>query len=423
MDRDTLEIGGRFTYDPFIHKMRMPVETINVLGGGGIEGGTVNEFWGVPRSGKSTAAYECAEVFLKDYGEHANVVLCDASNASQLRLQEVFHLHAGNLGEKYVDADKADPRVKYYPTPLVEDFWSKSLNEIKWGRENNKATLIILDDLTTATPKDLMEKVLEFMKSEEAKEKVKKGELTPDDVGLYSAGMMIKARVLRECFNELLGSIFGQPIWIIVINQITTKMTKVGGTTISSLESGGGWGVKHTFMNSLKFNHLGGGEKESEMKDRITGLITKSGVEIKKSKSFPSTRSPIPIFIRDDKGGRLSPSRELFAMARELVLLIESKGYYRLSPELAKLAPGVGMEKSFRESALLENSVVLKAIKTIITRRFRSDYFLVDRSYVRRDERLKKFRERAAQAPKVMTTPDTVTKKQKATKAKKGKKK
>ena len=83
-------------YNPIIHKVPTPIDTINIVGCGGINLSTMSELWGPPRGGKSTFAYQTAGMFLKEYGEWARVLIIDAEGSADLiRLEYVFGIRPG----------------------------------------------------------------------------------------------------------------------------------------------------------------------------------------------------------------------------------------------------------------------------------------------------------------------------------------
>lgn len=398
------EVGGRFEYAPYIHRVATPWEIINILSAGGLGGGSINEFWGPPKSGKSTAAYQIAQEHLKRYGQYARVVIGDSENSDLLRLGTVFGLHPANVDRRHlVNPEAPDSRVFYYAVPLVEDAWSRFLTEIKRAADDNVYLLILWDSLTTSTPKDMMEKVLEFAKSVDGKSAAEKGELTVDDVGLYKAGMMYKARVVREMFNEIQGQMAWKPVVFLYVNQVTTRM----GQYQSTLESGGGWGHKHAAHNSFCISQIGEGEGKSY--DGQFAQRTWARLEVRASKMIPPTRRPVEFMIDNQQGGRIVPQYELVRAGIEHLLLAKAGSYWKVTPELARFIPAVEGGKRIQAGQQFYESMMARAtpefnslrqgIRRALIARYRADYYMVDQAYQISEARLIEYRARTAASP------------------------
>jgi RecA/RadA recombinase len=72
--------------------IRTPIDTINVIGAGGIDQGTITEIAGPPGSGKSAYAYGTASNFLKDNPAGVVIILDPELSVDLIRLEFTFEL-------------------------------------------------------------------------------------------------------------------------------------------------------------------------------------------------------------------------------------------------------------------------------------------------------------------------------------------
>lgn len=335
-------------WHPSRNKIKTPIEILNIVGAGGLEFSSMIECWGEPASGKSTFAYQVGEIFLEQYKDDAIVLILDSENSANLiRLNKVFNLRPCNT--PFNDKDK-DPRVFLEPAHTLEEASFTAGRYIENAVKNNKFLYIIWDSITVSRPK------AEKLAFEEA---IKSG-----DYDQYKAGMMLKPRVLKSCLNDLLNAIYLKPVVIMLINQATTSIGKYH----SSVDSSGGYGLKHDIHYRLNFELQ---KRLGETELYRTG--TMSHLNINKSKHGPALTN-VPVFIYDTLGGKISIGEEVPIVANTMGLITQAGGWYKIS------ADGVpeSLNKSWRLPDLIASTEAREFLKKAITDYFRKQFKLLD---------------------------------------------
>ena len=90
----------------------------------------------------------------------------------------------------------------------------------------------------------------------------------------YGGGMMEKAKLIKTKLSVMLPYIESQPLLVVLLNQVTTEMTRFG----SKLSSGGGWSIKHNAH--VRFSYTSGNTEY----DGIYATRKNSSVTLEKSK-------------------------------------------------------------------------------------------------------------------------------------------
>ena len=335
-------------YDNLLHRLRTPVETINILGCGGIKMGTIVECWGPPGGGKSTFCYQTGAYFKEDYSDGI-LHLLDAENSyDSVRLSHVFGI---NVEDENFIVD---------PAPTIEDAFEKIVARINIAKEKQVPYLGIIDSWTVLNTKSAMENVESNIKD------------SKNELSMNSGGMMYKARAGRHWLNLLMPRMYESPITLLLINQATSEITRYG----ASVGSGGGYGLKHDIQFSMSFTK----------KDTLTDGDVKLGfleakealseVDITKSKFIPEIKG-IPIYINTALGGKITSSKELIDLARAKGLIKQSGGWYKLD----------GKDKNYRLSEIEEMEGLSDLLKAKLTEDYRSKYMLVDLYYKEKEKR------------------------------------
>ena len=114
--------------------------------------------------------------------------------------------------------------------------------------------------------------------------------------------MLSTAKTLKFELKRLMSLIEKQPIAVVLLNQVTTEITRFG----SKLTSGGGKALKHNAHVRLRYDFV-------SSDDDATGtysLGTHSMIQVEKSKISPRF-SNLPVFIDNTKGGVVDSLRSM----------------------------------------------------------------------------------------------------------------
>lgn len=357
------------SFHPILHKIETPIHMLNAAGAGGFCFGAIAEFWGNPKSGKSTCAYQTAQLFLEEYGDLARVLILDSEkSAHELRLRRVFGLSPGirlGMEEKPVEHEikGGDPRVIIAPAISIEQGASNCTHYMKQFADE-ALLFVIWDSITGSKP------AKEWEETEEAAEENR-------IANPWAGGQMLRPRVIGKAVDDILAMLWNNDkCFVVIINQARAKIGRFG----TSEHSVGGYQMKHTMHYSIQFDYQGPLNESEFYKD---GTLTH--VRVEKSKFMPSTRE-IPVFIYDTLGGRISPIDELATMSIKLGILTQKGGWISLSdlftPEYRKMAK---KEAAYRMKEVMEDEGLLKACKLLLIEHFKEHFALVRMEYEERE--------------------------------------
>lgn len=336
-------------FDNLVHRLRTPLETINILGCGGIKMGTLCECWGPPGGGKSTFCYQTGSYYQKDYPD-GYLHLIDAENSfDEVRMRSIFDIN--------IDSTK----FKVDPAPTIEDAFEKIVEGAALAKKEGVPYLAIVDSWTVLNTKSALENVEEHIKNPEKTE-----------LSMNSGGMMYKPRAGRHFLNLLMPMMYQAPMTVLIINQATTEMGRFSAT----IGSGGGYGLKHDIQFSMCFT-----KKDSSIDGDVklgfmnTTLAT-SQVDITKSKFIPEI-SGIPMYINIADGGTILPKKELVALAKAKGIIQQKGSWYTVE----------GMDKNYRFSDIEDIENIENIFRALLVSKYRSEYRLVDLYYKEKDKR------------------------------------
>ena len=361
-------------FDPIVHKIPTPSDTINIVGCGGLNFGTMTEAWGSPRGGKSTFAYQAAGQFLVVYGDYARVLIADAEgSADLLRLEYVFGIRPGikvGLDGKETKMPGGDPRVVLVPGHTIE---AASSHIRKYAHQWSKEGLLSLhvwDSISASQTAVDYEEVMKSLKTGEA-------------VNPYAGGRSLRPRVLGHNVNAILGQLWDIPASVILINQARARMEYGGGE-----QSGGGYAFKHAIHYSIRFKY------QKSFEDNIGALRkgTMSKMTVEKSKFFPKVFD-IPIFIYDNQGGLIDSTEEMIMTMYGSGFIKPSGAWYKFTDEAREfISDEALMEKSWHGMAKLteacRNEGLHEELKSIFEKYIRKNFNLVDIAYKLKEQRL-----------------------------------
>jgi RecA/RadA recombinase len=367
-------------YDPILHKIPTASSIINIAGCGGLDFSSMTEVWGAPKGGKSTFCYQTAQAFLREYGDSAMLLILDAENsANALRLLKVFGIGISN--HPHVRVKNRDPRVFIEPAFTFESVVEILARYVNLAKKDGKFLLVVWDSVTVTRPakeKELFDSVIDAQLKEANEEALTKEdkEALKNGVGRKMNIAQLRPQMLKWALNQLMSSIYLQPVHILMINQATTQFG-------AKETSGGGYGFKHNIHYSIRFNFI---KKLGENPLFHTGTFSKMSVE--KSKVMPAL-DDIEVFIRDDQGGRLEPNMELIKAAiASKVMDAKSGGWYSVGKEyLPAGSPLVDVKTQLKDFDSKPDMIA--ATTKAMEQHFRTNFQLLNWAYEERLDYLK----------------------------------
>lgn len=248
-------------------KVSTPLYVLNCIYGGGIPLGIMSEISGTPGAGKSTFLYQCMGNYQREYEDGVSVIYDMEASMDNARLK--------TLG---VDTE----RVLRLPATSMEDAFSnmfKMLNKMKALAEKypDISSFQIYDSLAAGGT-------------------AKQHQATSKGESAFGAGTMMEPqRIMKQNLANVLPYFEEFPVFIGLINQVFTSINAYGG---ASVNSGGGFGLKHFCHSHIMFTD----PKDDYRNGFLMGVV--SSVQLKKSKLSPKIVN-IPCYIDVTQGGRI----------------------------------------------------------------------------------------------------------------------
>lgn len=248
-------------------KVSTPLYVINCIYGGGIPLGIMSEISGSPGAGKSTFLYQCMGNYQKEYPDGVPVIYDMEASMDNSRLKI--------LG---VDTDK----VLRLPATSMEDAFSNMFK--------------MLNKMTTLSEQYEDISSFQIYDSLAAGGTAKQHQATSKGESAFGAGTMMEPqRIIKQNLSNVLPYLEKFPVFIGLINQVFTSINAYGG---ASVNSGGGFGLKHFCHSHIMFSD----PKDDYKNGFLIGVI--SSVQLKKSKLSPKMIN-IPCYIDVTQGGRI----------------------------------------------------------------------------------------------------------------------
>jgi RecA/RadA recombinase len=367
-------------FNPNVHKVPTCSPVLNAAGVGGIDFSTITETWGPPKSGKSTFLYQTAgEHFLPHYGDDAVLLILDSENsASNIRLKRVFGIRIGNMPDIYPGGD---PRVFLEPAFTIEQGVEHVMRYARRVKEQGKFLMVIWDSITTSKPR----REYDYINGVLGKDAVdtSDGDTRKDAFGTNMSLNQLRPQIIKWGLNQILGAIYLAPVAVFLVNQATTKLTAVGGTTVASESSGGGYAFKHNIHYSLYFKFV---KKIGENPIYFTGTLTR--LKIDKSKVIPSLHD-IDMHITDEAGGKFMPGMEVVEASKQLGFIGEKNGgWHWVKEEFLPPDAPEELKKNYQKKDLATNQVLIDGLVKMIEINLRKQFQLLEYAYQERDEAL-----------------------------------
>lgn len=274
-------------------KVPTPLPSLNCLFGGGIPLSILAEVYGVNASGKSSFSYQTMGNFQKEYPEGVSIIVDTEASVDATRLP-------------YMGVDPK--RTLRLPATTMESGFEQLFKVLEKKNQSEKLrsipVFIIYDTIAVQTTNAQFEQL-----------------------GMNSAGMMIKSRLLKHYLSILMPYIENQPICCILLNQVTTEMTQFG----SRLSSSGGHALKHDIHLRIRFN------SGDTAYDGVFAKKKYSSINIEKSKISPLMNN-FNVVLDINKGGVINSHESMINFATEQLGLID-KGSWSNSKKLAEKYP------------------------------------------------------------------------------------
>jgi len=378
------------------------LDTLNILGAGGIREGTVSEIYGPTGSGKSSLVYDLGASFQRKYPDGEVIIIDPETSVDYIRLKYTWNYDLGRVHPRPAESleagfgiilDVCNGRFDFEAGRTSRKSGRKSRSETKklgiraWDKfckdvgfesmyvatkipADFEADLdgmvekgIIIDDKRAKVPPTLI--IWDSIAA--SKPKLEVDAAMSGDPAMNAGGMGLRARVMEQQLAICNSNIFGLPVTIILLNQVrTTGFGSWAGPT--DHYSSGGNALQHFVHYKIYI------EKKKKVWDPVlqANRGTISQVAIEKSKFCPTTAN-ILIFIDDTIGGRIRQIDEVQLLAIQLELIKKSGGwvYWSDDPE----------QKKYRYEALRDNEEARQHCINLITHHYRLSYLTIDMLY------------------------------------------
>ena len=391
--------------------IRTPSDTINLIGCGGIDQGTVCELAGPPGSGKSAFSYDTASNFLKDNPTGVVVVLDPECSVDLIRLEHTFRIdmdrlviqNAKTLEEGFAEIFRI---VKNQDEAAVSKITAENFLDnftVEDAVKHMKAAGISFDLSLIDENLELDPKVINKARIDIAILLAFRGILKPKEAipvfiiwdtiaasiprkevdaamsgedPINAGGMGLRARILTTNLMIVMSSLYGRNITLFLLNQI--RMTGFGSYQGPKETSSGGHALKHTNHYYFWFSH---GKKVYDEKLKMN-IGSKSFLDVLKSK-FGPTMKQIPIFINDQVGGKIVSEDEAVLVAVDIGLLYSTGPWWRIKGDPNNIAyRWEATEQSLATGKYIAgNPEIRELCIKAIANHFRKSYFTLDIVY------------------------------------------
>jgi RecA/RadA recombinase len=385
--------------------IRTPIDTINIVGAGGIDQSTITELAGPPGSGKSAYAYDTASNFLTDNQDGVVVILDPELSTDLIRLEHTFNIDMSRLliinaktledgyGEIYRIIGDQDKQAVVKAT--VEAFLSSwdlkaaiklmksaglepdlslldeviSSKEVVAKAQKNLATLLAFRGLLKPqrpTPVLVIWDTIAASKPRAEVEAAMSGK-DPKDAG----GMGLRARINETNLAIVMAQLFSKSVTIFLLNQIRTA--GIGSYHVTETSSGGN-ALKHANHYYFWFS------KNQKVYDEHLKMNvgSNSKVSVRKSKFGPTIEN-IPIYINDQVGGKIIPDDEAAMVAVDLGILWSAGGWWKIKKD--GLSYRWTKDAATGENYISKNPKLREVFLDAIARHFRKNYFTLNIVY------------------------------------------
>jgi len=388
--------------------IRTPIDTINIVGAGGIDQGTISELAGPPGSGKSAYAYDTASNFLVDNPDGVVLILDPELSTDLVRLEYTFRLDMSRvlivnattleMGYKEIYRIIGDQNKQAVAKITVSAFLASwdlkeamklmksaelepdlslldeaiSTKEVVEKAQKNLATLLAFRGLLKPdqrpTPVLIIWDTIAASKPQAEVDAAMAGK-DPRDAG----GMGLRARINETNLAIVMSHLFNSSVTIFLLNQIRT--TGIGTYHVSETSSGGN-ALKHANHYYFWFSK----NQRSYDEHLKMNIGSSSKVSVKKSKFGPTIEN-IPIYINDQVGGKIVPDDEAAMVAVDLGILHSAGGWWRVKDQDPPISYRWEKESVQGDNYISKNARLREYFLDAIARHFRKNYFTLNIVY------------------------------------------
>lgn len=384
--------------DKFI---RTPIDTLNLIGAGGINMGTITEIYGANHSGKSAFAYQTAGNFLEDNPYGFVTILDCESSVDYVRMKYTFDIDMDRMiirGEdptlegcietiaemirsvdnqliakltiEEAEALDIDELQKLATKNKINIKHPISTSKISGQAKTKKELILSLIYLGFIKPKDGMTPHLIIWDTiASSRPRANVDALMKDgNSGLNAGGMMMKPRIIADGLNTIQTSTFGKPITLMILNQVS--LAGFGTYAGPKESSSGGNALKHVSHYRLYFKK----SKAHMSEDGKDTIGTGTTVTLEKSKFSPKVNK-IQLYIDDTLGGKIVPRFELPMLCKDLGLLNSAGGWLHFMFE------GTKFGDNYRWTSIEYDEKIREICGELITHHYRSKFKILNITY------------------------------------------
>lgn len=276
-----------------------PIPQLNCMLGGGLPLSVAVEAFGEPASGKTTTMYETMGNFQEKFTNGISIIVDSEASVDEQRMS-------------YMGVDPS--RVVRLDGSTVDSGF----------RELFK----VLDNILQASGDDY-DKVPPIMVIWDT---ISQGNTDAqyENKDPNAGRMMEKAKTLKTQLGNLMPYFSKIDLLVVLLNQVTTKMTRFG----ASLDSSGGWGIKHSVQLRLRYRKNGDPDAEG-----IWATYQHSTIDMVKSKLSPLFKN-ISVTLDISNAGRCDKNRTMLDyIANAQLPYLTAKGGWWNCHEIANRYP------------------------------------------------------------------------------------
>lgn len=415
--------------------VRTPIDTLNVLGAGGIKRGSILQIYGTAGSGKSTFCYQTASMDLVD-NEDCVLDIIDVENSADIiRLVHAFKLdmdrvtihHMPTLeaafklvidsadrmteqrvkkiklgGRKEIKLSSKDAILKmedkeffdycsqfeiplpptmengvtYESIPIVPEDYDNDRTRMMKALARAGGYYLIDNRKSYATPRNIIWDTIAVSRPMAELEKIAEGDLAKN-----AAGMNVAAQVISTKLSACLSSMGGKPLTLFLPNQVRNK-AKQGGMVGFEQGFAGSYALEHNCHYILRLKKVNNADSRAKNYDEGMGMKTGTDfrMTIEKTKFCPATQS-VNLYINDQKGGIIIANEELAHVALEIGLMSKSSGWYTIKnhEDLGKFR--WDKKAANGDNYISGNAQVRRILMEELARHYRTSYKTLDILY------------------------------------------
>lgn len=275
-----------------------PIPQLNCMLGGGLPLSIAVEAYGEPASGKTTTMYETMGNFQKKFEDGIGIIVDSEASVDEQRMTymgvdptRVLRLDGGTIDSGFRELFQVLDNIHQ-----------------GYGDDDNVPPVMVIWDTISQGNTDA-----QF-----------------ENKDPNAGRMMEKAKTLKTQLGNLMPYFAKMDLLVILLNQVTTEMTRFG----AKLNSSGGWGIKHSVQLRLQYKKKGDPDAEG-----IWAMYQHSSVDMIKSKISPLFKG-ISLTLDISNAGRCDQNRTMLDyISNSNLPYLENKGGWWNCHALAERYP------------------------------------------------------------------------------------